>query len=331
MIPTPLYPVRFEPIFQYRPWGGRRLANWLTAPLPADGPIGEAWLLSDRDDHPTLIANGPLQGQTIAQLMADSRDQLLGKCAGRFSRFPLLLKLLDARGRLSVQVHPSDQQTSYLPTGESGKTEAWVVLEAGAQSRIYAGLKRATTADNLRQAITNGGVTNLLVSFTPQPGDGILLEAGTVHALGDTVVFEVQENSDVTFRLYDWDRVDAAAGKRRALQVEPALACIDFARGAPSPMVPVIEEGKTARRERLVHCKHFGLWRIAGDTPFSVGLTGAPRVVVCIAGEGQLEKALSPYPFTKGDVFLLPAAVGSCVCRPNGAVTLLEVSLPAGA
>ena len=114
-VPLPLYPLRFEPIYQYRLWGGRRLADLLTAPLPGDGPIGEAWLLSDRDDHPSRVANGPLKGRTIGQLLKQSPEQLLGKLAGRFRRFPLLLKFLDAREMLSVQVHPSDAQTDLLP------------------------------------------------------------------------------------------------------------------------------------------------------------------------------------------------------------------------
>ena len=125
----PLYPLRFEPIYQYRLWGGRRLAELLAAPLPRDGPIGEAWLLSDRDDHASRVANGPLNGATIRQLLEQSPEPMLGKSAGRFQRFPLLLKFLDARDVLSVQVHPADGRTDLLPPGESGKTEAWVVLE----------------------------------------------------------------------------------------------------------------------------------------------------------------------------------------------------------
>ena len=143
---------------------------------------------------------------------------MLGKLAQRFRRFPLLLKFLDAREMLSVQVHPADAHTDLLPAGETGKTEAWVVLEAGTESRIYAGLKPGTTADDLRRAITNGTVADHLVCFTPKPGDGVFLPAGTVHALGgDIVVFEIQQNSDVTFRLYDWDHVDAKTGQPRAL------------------------------------------------------------------------------------------------------------------
>src|SRR5512140_652395 len=154
----PLSPLWFEPIYQYRLWGGRRLAGVLAAPLPGDGPIGEAWLLSDRDDHPSLVANGPLKGRTIGQLLEQYPEQLLGKLAQRFRRFPLLLKFLDAREMLSVQVHPADTHTDLLPAGETGKTEAWVVLEARTESRIYAGLKPGTTADDLRRALTNGTV-----------------------------------------------------------------------------------------------------------------------------------------------------------------------------
>jgi len=168
-----LYPLRFEPIYQYRLWGGRRLSGLLAAPLPGDGPIGEAWVLCDRDDHPSQVADGPLKGRTIGQLLEQSPEQMLGKLAPRFRRFPLLLKFLDAREMLSVQVHPG---------GEAGKTEAWVV---------------------------------------PQPGDAVFLPAGTVHTLGgDVVVFEVQQNSDVTFRLYDWAMLtpkQASLGRSRSI------------------------------------------------------------------------------------------------------------------
>ena len=323
-----LYPLRFEPIYQYRLWGGRRLADLLRAPLPGDGPIGEAWLLSDRDDHPSRVAEGPLKGRTIAQLLEQSPEQLMGKLAGRFRRFPLLLKFLDARDMLSVQVHPSDRQKNYLPPGESGKTEAWVVLEEGPESCIYAGLKPAATADNLRKAIASGTVADHLTRFKPKSGDGVFIQARTVHSLGDVVVFEVQENSDVTFRLYDWDRVDAKTGQPRPLQVDQAMACIDFAQGAIGPVVPVVGEMKPVRRERLFLCEHFSLWRLHGESPFTVGAAGTPRVLVCVAGDGQLEHDGANYAVGKGDVLLLPALVGACFYRPRGAVSLLEIALP---
>ena len=256
-----LYPLLFEPIYQYRLWGGRRLSDLLSAPLPSDGPIGEAWILSDRDDHASMVANGPLKGQTIGQLLKHWPEQLLGKTAQRFHRFPLLLKFLDAHEMLSVQVHPSDAHTELLPTGETGKTEAWVVLEAGAESRLYAGLKPGTTAEDLQRALTNGAVADHLIYFTPKFGDGVFLPAGIVHALGgDIVVFEVQQNSDVTFRLYDWDHIDPKTGHSRALQVDQALACIDFAQGAVGPVIPLVETTTPVKRERLFHCEYFWLW-----------------------------------------------------------------------
>jgi mannose-6-phosphate isomerase len=328
MIKVPMYPLRFEPIYQYRLWGGRRLADLLKAPLPGDGPIGEAWLLSDRDDHPSRVADGPLKGWTIDRLMEQTPEQLLGKLAGHFRRFPVLLKFLDAHDKLSVQVHPTDAQRNYIPTGESGKTEAWVVLNAGPASRIYAGLKTGTTHDELQRALANRAVVDLLASFTPRPGDAVLVPAGTVHSLSGLVVFEVQENSDVTFRLFDWDRVDPKTGQPRALQVEQALACIDFAQAAIGPVAPVVEAEAPVLREQLFHCAQFSAWRLRGESPFTVGAAGTPRVLVCIAGDGELEHDGISYPVGHGDVALLPAEVGACSYRPRDAVSLLEVALP---
>ncbi|MBK5261239.1 MAG: class I mannose-6-phosphate isomerase [Peptostreptococcaceae bacterium] len=324
-----LYPLRFEPIYQYRLWGGRSLADLLSAPLPGDGPIGEAWVLSDRDDHQSLVADGPLKGKTIGQLMKQFPEQLLGASTRRYQRFPLLLKFLDARDMLSVQVHPSDAHADLLPEGETGKTEAWVVLESQPESRIYAGLKIGTTANDLRRSFANGTIEDQLTSFTPKPGDGIFLPAGTVHAMGNNVVvFEVQENSDVTFRLYDWGHVDAKTGQPRALQFDKALACIDFAQGAVGPVISEVESTMPIIRERLFNCEHFRLWRLRGESPFMVGAVEKPRVLVCIAGSGQLEYDGVNYAMGKGEVLLLPAVVGACDFRPYGAVNLLEIALP---
>ena len=173
-----------------------------------------------------------------------------------------------------------------------------------------------------------GAVANLLASFTPKVGDAIFIRAGTVHSLSDVVVFEVQENSDVTFRLYDWDRVDPKTGKPRPLQVEQAVACIDTKQVAIGPVVPVIENVAPALRERLFHCEHFSVWRHSGLSPFTVGAEGTARVLVCIAGQGQLEHSGTNYAIRHGDVMLLPAEVGACCCRPRSEVTLLEIALP---
>ena len=325
----PLYPLRFEPIYEYRLWGGRHLANLLYAPLPGNGPIGEAWVLSDRDDHTSRIADGPLKGQTIGDLLHQFPEQMLGAAAGRFRRFPLLLKFLDVHEMLSVQVHPNDRQAEYLPEGEQGKTEAWVVLEAGEKSRVYAGLKPETTENDLRLALANGSVVDHLACFKPKSGDAFFLPAGTVHALGgDVVVFEVQQNSDVTFHLYDWDHVDPKTGQRRALQVDQALACIDFAQDTEGLVVPAEETSVPVLREKLFSCEHFELWRLCGESPFTVGAVGVPRILVCIAGTGYLDHDGTNYAIGKGDVLLLPTVVGACVFRPSGTVSLFEISLP---
>jgi mannose-6-phosphate isomerase len=329
MSEVPLYPLRFDPIYQYRLWGGRRLSGLLSTPLPGDGPIGEAWALSDRTDHQSLVANGPLKGQTLGQVMEQHREQLLGKLSSRFRRFPLVLKFLDAHAMLSVQVHPSDAHSELIPAGDTAKTEAWVVIEAGNGSRIYAGLKPGTTAGDLRRSLATGTIADQLVGIVPKPGDAVFIPAGTVHTLGGgVVVFEIQQNSDVTFRLYDWGHVDAKTGQPRPLQVDQALASIDFANRNGGLVTPTVVSTTPVEREGLFDCEHFLLWRLRGESPFSVGAAEMPRVLVCIEGSGWLESEGSAYGVDKGEVWLLPAVVGACEFHPKDAVTLLEVALP---
>ena len=323
-----LYPLRFVPLFQYRLWGGRRLSHWLSAPLPVEQRIGEAWVLSDRDDQPSRVAAGPLKGQTLAQLLRRAPKQVLGKWSGRFTRFPLLLKFLDVQQMLSVQVHPSEGMPELIPAGESGKTEAWVVLEAMPGSRIYAGLKPATTRQDLR-ALSRRNVDDFLASFTPRPRQAVLLEAGVVHSLGDgVVVLEVQQNSDVTFRLYDWEHVDPRTGHQRPLQVEQALECLDPMQGAVRPVTPVIEATRPVVRERVLSCPLFRLSCSHGEVPFDVGADDEPRIVVCLDGVGTVDHDGAAFPIERGAVTLLPACVGVCRLRPEGALTILEISLP---
>jgi mannose-6-phosphate isomerase len=324
----PLYPLRFEPIFQYRLWGGRRLEAWLDTKLPDDGPIGEAWLLSDREDFPSRVAEGPLKGQTLAQLIERSPNLMLGELAGGYRKFPLLLKLLDVQKMLSVQVHPPDERADLIPAGEIGKTEAWVVLEARAGGRVYAGLKTGTTASDLRM-LSEQTVDQYLFGFTPVPGQGVFIKAGTVHSLGDgVVVFEIQQNSDVTFRLFDWDHIDPKTGNKRALQTEQALACIDYAQGAIAPIIPLPEINRPVAREQLFNCRQFRLWRLQGAAPFRVGMERLPHVLVCLDGVGHVEFNGANFGMTKGTVVLLPAAVGACTFTPKRNVTLLEIAIP---
>jgi mannose-6-phosphate isomerase len=172
-------------------------------------------------------------------------------------------------------------------------------------------------------------VADQLAYITPQPGDAVFIPAGTVHSLGgDIMVFEVQENSDVTFRLYDWNHVDAKTGKPRALQIDQALACVDFGESAGGLLAPVLESTKPVERERLFHCEQFWLSRLHGDSPFTVGAVGVPRVLVCIEGTGQVEHSGASYSAQKGGVFLLPAVTGPCTFRPCSTVSVLEIEIP---
>jgi len=324
-----LYPLRFEPIYEYRLWGGRRLASLLSVPLPGEGPIGEAWVLSDRTDYQSLVANGPLKGQALGQVMEQFREQMMGGLSSRFHRFPLLLKFLDAHEMLSVQVHPSDDSSELIPARDTAKTEAWVVIEAEKGSQIYAGLKSGTTAGSLRESLHDGTIAEHLVSISPKSGDAVFIPAGTVHTLGnDVVVFEVQQNSDVTFRLYDWGHIDAETQELRKLQVEQAFACIKFGATDSGLVTPRVEATKPAKREKLFDCPAFLLWRVLGQDPFIVGAAAEPRVLVGIEGSGQIMHNGTPYTVGKGDVWRLPAEAGQCACQPSGEVTLLEIAIP---
>ncbi len=322
-----LYPLKFDPIYQYRIWGGRRLSKLLTKPLPENELTGEAWILSDRDDHPSKVTNGPLAGKTIKELFEQLPYELMGQYVNRFKRFPLLLKFLDCQQVLSVQVHPADDEKKYIPQGENGKTEAWVVLETGDDAIIYAGLRPGTNEATIRESLGKHNIAEDLACFKPDVGDCVLIKAGTVHTLGDVVVFEVQENSDVTYRLYDWDRVDEKTGKPRDLQVEEAIACIDFSKTDICPVTPQVEVAERILCEKLVEDEHFSLWRNTGSTTFMVGKENTPHVLICIEGHGELESNNEFYPLKKGEVMLIPAIAGACPFVPKGHAILLELGI----
>jgi mannose-6-phosphate isomerase len=319
-----LYPLRFEPIFQSMLWGGGRLPGLFGR--EAAGPVGEAWVLSDVDGHPSRVANGPLAGTTLRQLLAADPKRVLGPGVAPHGRFPLLLKFIDAKQELSVQVHPTDEQAEAKRPGTAGKTEAWVVLDADpATSRIYAGFRPGVTADGFRSALAAKTTPGTLHSFTPRPGDCVFLSAGTVHAIGaNTLIFEVQQTSDTTYRLYDWDRVDAKTGRARELHVADGLDCSDFAAGPCDPVTPEAVPFHGGRKEKLVGCGHFTLHRVATDKPVTLGAAGECRAVVVVAGRGDLGGEAVGF----GDVVLLPAEVGACGLVPAGPMTVLECGLP---
>jgi mannose-6-phosphate isomerase len=326
----PLYPLRFEPIFTTNLWGGRRLPAFLGRAVAHEDPVGEAWVLSDVDGSLSRVADGPLAGKTLRELMAEDARRIVGAAKTPQGRFPLLLKFLDARQELSVQVHPNDEQAAKLGPGKFGKTEAWVVLDACPEtSRLYAGFAHGITAKDFRAALAAKTTPGTLHSFTPNPGDCVFLEAGTVHAIGQNLLlFEVQQTSDITYRLYDWDRVDAKTKQPRQLHVDEGLACANFERGPCVPVGPAVAVMNGVRREGLVACNYFTLERLASQVPFTVGAANRCRAVVCVSGSGELESRGARFAFRAGDVFLLPAEVGQCIAIPAEEVTLMECGLP---
>jgi mannose-6-phosphate isomerase len=330
MARLPLYPLRFEPIFKSNLWGGQRLPAYLKRAVEHDDPVGEAWVLSDVDGSPTPVADGPLVGSTLRSLMVDDAARIVGAAKVPQGRFPLLLKFIDARQELSVQVHPNDEQAAKLGSGLFGKTEAWVVLDSDpTTSRIYAGFAEGVTPNDFRAALETKSTPQTLHSFTPGAGDCVFLEVGTVHVIGANIMlFEVQQTSDITYRLYDWDRVDAKTKQPRELHIDHGLECANFQRGPCRPVQPSVALTEGVRREALVRCGHFTLERHTSARPFLVGTAHQCRAVVCISGGGELESHGKRYPFSTGDVFLLPAEVGACLALPAGEVTLLECGLP---
>ncbi len=322
------YPLRFEPIFKHALWGGHSLRPLFGIAASAELE-GEAWLVSDQGDNLSRVVEGPLQGKALRDLMLAHRQALIGDALAPLGRFPLLLKLLDARQPLSVQVHPGDELARHLEPASAGfgKTEAWVIMKTEPGSLLYAGFREGVQSREFRDALTGGTLPELLHAFSPSPGDCILLEAGTVHAIGaGLLLFEVQQTSDITYRLFDWGRVDAKTGQPRQLHIEPALLCADVERGPCRPVTPQPLPG--TNRERLVSCRYFTLDRIRTDKRFTVGAPGCCRLVVCVDGRAAIEHGGENYPLRIGDVLLLPAVVGSCPCIPDGTATILECGIP---
>jgi mannose-6-phosphate isomerase len=323
-------PLRFESYLRPMVWGGRQLGDALGKVLPDNAAYGEAWEISDHASHASVVVNGPYKGQTLRQLMERQADLLLGAAADRHARFPWLVKLLDACDWLSVQVHPNDDKAARLWPGEGGKTEAWFVLAAAPNSRIYAGLLPGVEERQLRHALRQGTVAECLHSFTPRPGDCVFLPAGTVHAVGGGVLMaEVQQTSDATFRLFDWNRRDAR-GQMRQLHVEEALACIDWSSGPVSPVRArgYLDPARRATRRVLVKCPYFTLEYLHQREPFRCGGSGAVQVMLVLRGRARLETSEGTWSIGRGDTLLLPAALDALICQPEGAVDLLLSTYP---
>ena len=319
------YPLRFQPLLRRYLWGGRRLGDLLGKPIGPGDDYAESWEIVDHGDDQSIVEHGPLAGMALGSLARDQDEALLGTAAG-VDRFPLLLKFLDCNRTLSVQVHPNDEQGAQLDPPDLGKTEAWVVLAADPGSKIYAGLRPGVDREQLAAAVEAGVCENCLHQFEPNVGDCVFIPAGTVHALGaGLVIAEIQQASDTTFRLFDWNRV-GADGKPRPLHVEESLRVTDYQRGPVVPRTPQ-PVGDTGQ-QRLVECDKFVLQRWTADAPVTLGGDKRFRIIAVIDGKVNVAGDPAGSPLALGETTLLPAAMGSVELTPTPRVTCLEIFLP---
>lgn len=297
------YPLKLNPIFKERIWGGRRLAEIFGKQLPPGLKIGESWELADLPGDKTTIANGELSGMTIGG--ATNRYPL--EMAGDKSfagPFPLLLKLLDAEDVLSVQVHPDEETCRQMGRGEP-KTECWYILAAEPEAVIYKGLRDGVTRGDFEKAIREGTAAELLVKVPVQPGECHILPAGTPHAIGAGILIaEVQTPSDTTYRVFDWGRLDDT-GKPRQLHIAEALESIHF---FPENLL-VTTVG------RLADTKYFTVDKGHQSRGSEVLISGRMKILMFLAGGGCIvSKSGPPVEFSAGETILVPAAYeGVCV------------------
>jgi mannose-6-phosphate isomerase len=357
MTVSPL-PVVFEPIYRPKPWGGRRLATLLGKRLPGDGPIGESWELSDLPGNESRVHDGPLAGTTLHELVATWGRGLLGDALLVAGRFPLLVKFLDARENLSVQVHPKLGTGTYLPKPGTGalprqlgarkmgtgtapqrlgasphfppvKHEAWYVLHADPGTKLYIGLRPGVGPDDVARAADTPAIVDLLQTWNATPGECYYLPSGTPHALGaGVVVAEVQTPSDVTYRLYDWGRV-GLDGRPRELHIEQALANIRY--DVTPEMIRSAEPPRAASDGslRLVACDCFAIDGVELPTGATRELPhGRMAIWIILSGTGRLVAGNCECRFGAGDVVLVPGGCAHVLSELASPCTYLAAGIP---
>ena len=322
-----LYPMRFTPVLKDYIWGGRNLATKLGRALPAEGVVAESWEIAAHEDGASVVENGPYAGQTLTQVHAELGLDLIGAAnawAQAQGKFPLLVKLLDAHAPLSVQVHPNDAYALAHEGNELGKTEMWIVLHAEPGAELIVGVTAGTTPDAFRRAIEENRLEPYLHRVPVQAGDHVCVPTGTLHAImGGLLIAEIQQNSNTTYRVYDWGRV-GADGQARPLHVDKALAVIDFERVEPQIVPPtLLAEQPGLRRELLCRNRYFTTERItlAAGAEFHGACTGDTLEIWGVI-EGQV--AVNELKLDAVRFCLLPAALGEYVVRARTAVTLLR-------
>jgi mannose-6-phosphate isomerase len=291
--------IRFAPIYHERVWGGQALAEHFSRPLPeATRRYGESWELVDRPEVQSMVVDGPLRGLTLHELWQQHRREIFGEKAllHPSARFPLLLKILTADEDLSLQVHPPAELAASL--GGEPKTEMWVIAQAKPGAVVMAGVQPGVSPESLRTAITQGTVTQWVPRLPVSAGDYIFIPSGRLHAIGaGLIIFEIQQNSDTTYRVFDWNRLDPSTGRPRQLHVEESLACIDFHDTNPHL--------GAANSDVLVDCPYFYVrrYRAEAEQKLIQVLSDGGLILIVIRGRViHLDTTLK-----RGDHALLPA------------------------
>jgi mannose-6-phosphate isomerase len=340
--PMALYPLKFKPRYLEKIWGGRKIQTILGKQLPPGKSIGESWEIYDFPPGivdssgkwaSSEIANGPQAGRTLHDLVNKFGKDLYGDVAlvGPQGQFPILIKFLDAREDLSVQVHPDEQYARQNP-GAHLKSEAWYIVQADDGARLLKGLKPGTTREAFAGSIANGTVESLINAVPVSAGHCHYLPSGTIHALGAGILAaEVQTPSDTTFRVFDFNRIETATGKTRALHVEQAMNCIDFsdASALPQPRSHVASHLTTV--SRLVTCEFFKLEKVRlSDGVVQPVAHTQPVVWIMLEGRAQIkvDGIADPTEFSAGDTLLLPARMNNPILKTMSDCVWLEVTFP---
>lgn len=315
-----LYPLQFLPIFKERIWGGSKLKTLLNKPITSDA-IGESWEISSVDNDLSIVANGYLRGKTIEEVIDSYPEQLLGtKVFAKYGKkFPLLFKFLDAKDDLSIQVHPNDQ-LALQRHNSFGKTEMWYVVQADKKAKLVVGFKNKSTKEEYLQRLSDNSLLEILDLKEVKKGDALLLNTGTVHAIGaGSLIAEIQQASDITYRIYDFDRVDAK-GNKRELHTELALDAINF---------DLVHSNKEYSKEMntsnpMVDCEYFTTNYLPLHGELNVSRDGSSfTVYMCVEGSFSIEMEEQTYQYTIGDTVLIPANMGKY--QLNGSASLLEI------
>jgi mannose-6-phosphate isomerase len=320
-----LYPLTFQPIFKERVWGGRELEKLYGKKLPPGAVIGESWEISDRPGDESVIANGQFAGKNLRWLMENHSTEILGGAKpATGNRFPLLCKILDAREKLSLQVHPPADKAAEIK-GEP-KTEMWFIADAAPGASLYVGLKRGVTRAEFEKKISDGSVADCFHRVPVRAGDTMFLPSGRVHAIGDgLVIFEIQQNSDTTYRVFDWNRV-GLDGKPRELHIVQSLASIDFNDFEPKLVeTKFIADGKIQKRS-LVKDPLFNVeTRMLNSSANGLLKPKKLQIVAVTGGEIEIKSGSTVVNLSAGQFSLVPASLERTEVLAKSDAVLLRV------